>query len=82
MRHNPTLFMQLVERLNAFGKRRLLLHEYEFSIAQSMQKRDSQGLTEVYGGWVGGCFFGAFILSRYDDSNAEYGLCCYAKRQK
>jgi hypothetical protein len=63
MRHNPTLFMQLVERLNAFGKRRLLLHEYEFSIAQSMQKRDSQGLSGDDGGWVGGRSFGIFILS-------------------
>jgi len=82
MRHNPTFFLQLVERLNTFRKRRLFLHENEFSIAQSMQKRDSQGLTEDYGGWVGGYFCGASILSRYDDSNAEYGLCCYAKRQK
>jgi len=63
MRHNPTLFLQLVERLNFFGKRRLFLHEYEFSIAQSMQIRDSQGLSEDYDESVGGRSFGTFILS-------------------
>ncbi len=47
MRHNPTLFLQLVERLNFLEKRRLFLHEYEFSIAQGMQKRDSQAFQRI-----------------------------------